>query len=197
MLMERKKYLNSFNRKVAIRKGGRYILWNGTFCEERNEICEHENVNFLIKKVMEWKSHGFDYCHLNYMLHKADHTPTNLGKILRLIFICDLHGLWDTDCNKDKIKLNTLPKWFMWIGKTNKPMKIYAWTWGIIKQLVDISFWIIMNLPIIWWQWKKSLEIWYAWLVANFIYSKEIKLTNKYECHNKTLLIQPKFTIKL
>jgi hypothetical protein len=26
MLMERKKYLNSFNRKVAIRKGGRYIL---------------------------------------------------------------------------------------------------------------------------------------------------------------------------
>jgi len=137
-------------------------------------------------------------CHLSYMPNTYDLTPTNLGKILGLIFICDLHGLWDIDCNKYKVKLNTLPKWLMWIGKINKPMKIYenAWTWGIIKQLVDISFWIIMSLPNIWWQWKKSLEIWYAWLVMNFIYSEKVKLTNKYDCHKKSLLIQPQFISK-
>jgi hypothetical protein len=45
--------------------------------------------------------------HLSYMPHKVDHTPTNLGKILGLISICDLHGLWDIDCNKDKVRLNT------------------------------------------------------------------------------------------
>jgi hypothetical protein len=48
--------------------------------------------------------------HLSYMPHTTDHTPTNLGKILGLIFICDLHGLRDIDCNKYKVKLNTLPK---------------------------------------------------------------------------------------
>jgi hypothetical protein len=42
----------------------------------------------------------------------------------------------------------------------------------ISKQHANISFWIIMGLLDLQQQLKKSLEIWYAWLVADFICSK-------------------------
>jgi hypothetical protein len=62
-------------------------------------------------------------CHLNFNAHISRYCQKNVG----LIFICDLHGLWDIDCNKDKIKSNTLPKWFIWIGNTKKLVKTYAY----------------------------------------------------------------------
>jgi hypothetical protein len=92
----------------------------------------------LKKKVMEWsmdnhrkdtKCAKFGYSSLEVHASQSwshTHISGYCQKHLWLIFICDLLGLQNIDCNKDKVKLNTLPKWFIWIGNTNKPMKTYA-----------------------------------------------------------------------
>ncbi len=44
-----KKQQDSSNKKVVIRKGWRYILWNGTCYEERIEIHGLENMEYFSK----------------------------------------------------------------------------------------------------------------------------------------------------